>query len=107
MRLLLALIVAIGLTACTKKEPPPKPTKREMPIGPGAHLNTDKPDKTRVGVDLATLTGAIKMYRAMNDRLPGSLGELDVKVHYPKDIVYDANTGKVRSRTFPDLMAGQ
>ncbi len=101
------LVVALAFSclagpACTR-EPPPTPPPRDAPVAPGAPMNLDKIDRTRVGVDLAQATAAIKMYKMTNGSLPADLSTLGLRLSYPNDIVYDRESGTVRSKTFPDL----
>lgn len=75
---------------------------RTAPSDPSHPLNVSKPDEARVRVDLAGVRAAIREYRMLHDgRNPKSVAELDLNLSFPGDIVYDARTGRARSRSYP------
>jgi len=59
----------------------------------------------RVKLDLDQLRMLVQQHRQMNDgRAPAALSELPLeRVFYPADLEYDAASGTVRSRAYPDL----
>ena len=74
-----------------------------MPIRPGAAMNSHTPDKARVGTDLAAARKEIRMYKMLNGKLPASLKVLGLRPYFPADLFYNAETGRVGSRTFPNM----
>jgi len=94
--------VLLFVVACAR-EAPPIPDARTEPIAPGAPLNLDKVDRAKVAIDVATARGAVKLHHAEHGRYPASLAELRPVLYFPKDLIYDAATGEVRSKTHPDL----
>lgn len=70
-----------------------------------ARAITAVPDKVKVIVDLGAVRGAIRAYGTEhNGSFPASLEDvpLEGRLNYPKDLEYDAATGTVRSRSYPD-----
>ncbi len=61
--------------------------------------------RTAVRTELALLRGAILTHTRVNGDPPSTLGELDpaLRLSFPDEYDYDASTGEVRSRTYPDL----
>lgn len=110
MFLRIAVIVsalALGVTGCKRKieEPPKEPPKdRTMPVKPGAAMHLDKPDQVRVQLDLVQARSSIQIYQQTHGgKSPPNLAETGVHFHFPKDIVYDANSGTIKSKTYPDM----
>lgn len=60
-------------------------------------------DKTKVLADLALAVPAVQAYHLQNQKYPASLAELNLKLNVPQDLTYDPATGKITSKTFPNL----
>lgn len=60
-------------------------------------------DRAKVLSDLTQVTAALSNYRLQHEGYPNSLKELGLSLNHPEDLIYDAKTGQVRSKTFPDL----
>jgi hypothetical protein len=69
----------------------------------GAETALSQPDRARVLSDLTRVTAALTTWKLDHDRYPETVAELGLQLNYPADIIYDARTGKVRSKTFPNL----
>jgi hypothetical protein len=98
------LLGALALDACKREAPPPPPdtVPRDRPIEANAPLELSKPDEARVRTDLATARAAIREYQMLNSaKNPPDLSSLNLKLSYPKDLVYSADSGMVNSRTYP------
>ncbi|PIQ28609.1 hypothetical protein COW36_12445 [bacterium (Candidatus Blackallbacteria) CG17_big_fil_post_rev_8_21_14_2_50_48_46] len=96
-QLALALLLISSLTACKAAE------DAQKTIEEGAKLTTGQIDRAKVLSDLTQITGALATYRMQNEKYPDSLKDLNLSLNYPQDLEYDAKTGNVRSKTFPDL----
>jgi hypothetical protein len=53
--------------------------------------------------DLTQTTAALQQYYVQENKYPETLSDLKLELYHPKDLDYDAKTGKLRSKTFPDL----
>lgn len=53
--------------------------------------------------DLTQTTAALQEYYVLEGKYPASLDDLKLELYHPEDLLYDAKTGKLRSKTFPDL----
>jgi hypothetical protein len=101
---LLILALAAG---CRDRAPPEEPGAgaRERPLaqdGTIARGLTSTPDRVKVELDLATVRGALRIYRDEHNAWPASLEALGVAgLSYPADLAYDAASGAVTSRTYP------
>jgi len=61
-------------------------------------------DRSKALGDLTTITAALNTYGMQHDgAFPASLEELKLNLYYPDDLVYDPKTGKVHSKTYPNL----
>lgn len=60
-------------------------------------------DRSKVLSDLTLVTSTLQEYHLQNQKNPESLEELKLELYFPEDLVYDAKTGTVRSKTFPNL----
>ncbi len=103
MKLAVMLAMVAALAGCPSQKSTPEAKPRTTPIAAGSPLDTDKPDRARVELDLAVARSAILQHRQIEGSNPKSLDETGVQLHFPDDIVYDAATGTVKSRTYPML----
>jgi hypothetical protein len=53
--------------------------------------------------DLTQTTAALQQYYVQENKYPETLADLKLELYHPEDLSYDAKTGKLRSKTFPDL----
>lgn len=94
----LAMLFATSLLACQPAQ------EAQDTVKEGLKTTTDQIDRAKVLSDLTQVTGALATYRIQNDgKNPGSISDLKLELNYPQDLEYDAKTGNVRSKTFPDL----
>ena len=98
MRYLTAVAVALALSGC-----PERKVASNEPAPANAPLNLDKPEQARIELDLAAARNAIKQQQQIEGKTPASLDQLGVKLFHPDDLEYDASTGTVKSRTYPNL----
>lgn len=103
MRGALAGLLLVAAVGCKSDPPEAPPPPRERPLGPDQPINLEKPDMTRVQLDLAQARGEIKKHMQLEGGLPPSLDVLGLKLRYPKDLTYDPKTGVVRSKTYPGM----
>ena len=104
--LIASTLLALVTLGCAerKKEPAKPPPKRTMPVRPGAAMNLDKPDRVRVQTDLIQARAAIQMHQQTSEGAnPKSVEEIGVRFNFPKDIMYDSNSGEIKSKTYPSL----
>lgn len=64
---------------------------------------TKAPSKTKVLTELASIRKAIKMYKVENEKYPEELSDLPVKIKEPEEYKYNPETGKVKSKFYPNL----
>jgi hypothetical protein len=98
-----ALLLAPPFAAGCEKKAESPPAARTMPVDPDTPANLEKPDKARVTVDLASVRAAVKRSQQIEGVVPASLSAVGVGLSYPEDLVYDASTGEVSSKTYPSL----
>ncbi len=53
--------------------------------------------------DLTQTTAALQEYYVLEGKYPEDLAQLKLELYHPEDLDYDPKTGKLRSKTFPDL----
>lgn len=53
--------------------------------------------------DLTQTTAALQEYYVLEGKYPEDLAKLKLELYHPEDLEYDPKTGKLRSKTFPDL----
>jgi hypothetical protein len=100
----ICVLLLFSVCACfdaPKGEPPPP--ERTKPVEPMQPLGVDKPDRTRVELDLSNARAALRTFTQVNGGLPKTLDELGVRFFYPADLTYDPSNGVVKSKTYPTL----
>ncbi len=53
--------------------------------------------------DLTQTTALLQEYYVLEGKFPESLDALKLELYHPEDLNYDPKTGKLRSKTYPDL----
>lgn len=91
------VLLVLGLTACKAAE------EAHDTIKDGAINTVKAPDRARAVGDLTIAFGAIQTYYTQNNKYPATLEELKLNLYNPADLVYDPKTGKVHSKSFPNL----
>jgi TATA-box binding protein (TBP) (component of TFIID and TFIIIB) len=61
------------------------------------------PSKTKAVTELASLRQAINIYKLEKGTFPEELSDLPVKIENPDDYEYNFQTGKVKSKQYPNL----
>jgi len=61
------------------------------------------PSKTTAVTELASLRQALNIYKVGHEKYPENLSDLPVKIENPDDYEYDSQTGKVKSKHYPNL----
>ena len=97
MKLLLIPCLLLCVSACKPAE------EAHTIIKEGAATGVAQMDRARVLSDLTHVTAALATWKLEHESYPATLSELGLKLNYPDDLTYDAQTGKVRSKTFPNL----
>jgi hypothetical protein len=104
MRLVLPALLLL-VAACEKPAPPPPTGRPATGTVGGAPTPAALVDRVRVQTDLAALRSAIQIYRGTNNAFPSqsNLDALQTNYRIGVEYDYDATTGVVRSRTWPEL----
>lgn len=97
----LTSLTALGLTLSLAACDTVKDSQETLQDGAGAAVG--QINKSQVLSDLTQVTAAIQGYYVQNNKYPAQIGDLQLKLYHPSDLSYDAATGKVRSKTYPDL----
>jgi hypothetical protein len=99
MRVLVLHAFFAALLGCPerKAEPTLSPAPSEAP------MDLDKPAQARVQLDLANARAGVLQRQQIEGSYPQSLDQLGIKFFHPEDLIYDATTGTVHSRTYPSL----
>jgi hypothetical protein len=61
------------------------------------------PSKTTAITELASMRQAINMYKVEHEEYPESLSDLNMKIENPDNYEYNSQTGKVKSKHYPNL----
>ena len=69
----------------------------------GASDTVKQIDRSKALSDLTQVTGVLHSYYAEHQSYPSSIKELKLNLYYPNDLDYEPATGKIRSKTYPDL----
>ena len=68
-----------------------------------AENGAPSPNRSRAMSDLTQTTAALQEYYVMEGKFPDSLSDLKLELYHPDDLAYDPKTGKLRSKTYPEL----
>ena len=91
--LLAMLLCPWGLSACqVDTENPEVGQSQQGPL-----------KRSEVLSDLTQITAALQSYYMQEGKFPERLDQLDLELYHPQDLNYTPETGKIRSKTFPDL----
>ena len=63
----------------------------------------EAPKKTEIITEIATVRKGLKIYKIDKGKYPESLSELKIKIKYPDEYKYNKETGKVKSKNYPNL----
>jgi hypothetical protein len=95
------LVAAALVLGCPAKQSEPPPSAG--PVSPNAPMDLEKPDQSRVALDLANVRAAIRVREQVEGAKPKSIAELGLTLSFEADLEYDPATGTVRSKTYPQL----
>jgi hypothetical protein len=96
-KLCLPLFLLLSLVACDGV----KDTQKEAEEA--AKTTIQQIDRAQVLSDLKAASTAVDDYFVQNNSYPASLTDLKLSLNHPQDLTYDPQTGKVYSKTFPNL----
>lgn len=96
-RLALMMVCALALSACEAAQEARETTQE------AARTTIAQIDQAKVLSDLNTAKTALAAYQVENQKFPAALAELKIQLNYPDELAYDATTGQVRSKTFPNM----
>lgn len=71
--------------------------------GDGAAQTVKEITRSTAMSDLTQTTAALQEYYVLEGKYPADLAQLKLELYHPEDLDYDPQTGKLRSKTFPDL----
>jgi hypothetical protein len=94
-----ALLAALLLCACTD-------AAERAGKASAVEQVTSAPARAKVKTDLLSLRGAILTYQRLHEgQNPPALSDLEQieRLFYPDDYEYDAESGTVKSRTYPEM----
>ncbi len=63
----------------------------------------EAPKKTKILTEIATIRQALEIYRIENGEYPESLSVLPIKIKEIDKYQYDSESGKVKSKHYPNL----
>jgi len=93
--MLMAIIVAF--IGCSKGE------KTKVKMAKSVEEKMRLPERLKVIVDISNIRNAVVVYRNTNEVNPPSLEAMNLELHYSGEYTYDANTGVVKSKNYPDI----
>ncbi len=97
MKRILLIFLSCLLTAC-------QPTQEARETAQEAAKTTiAQIDRAKVLSDINTVKTAVSAYQLEKQKYPETLAELNLSLSYPDDLSYDASSGQVSSKTFPNL----
>ena len=97
MKLIILIALACLLTACQPAQEASE-TAQEA-----AKTTIAQIDRAKVLSDINTVKTAVNAYQLEKQKYPETLAELSLSLNYPDDLSYDASTGQISSKTFPNL----
>jgi len=98
--IILALFILL-FSGCSKGKEAASETKTIVKGYAKSVLNA--PSRAKIVSDLSTLRRTVQEYKVEHSAFPSSLGELHLKLYYPNEYNYNANTGEVKSKKYPNL----
>jgi len=101
MKLIVLLILIAFLPGCKQGKEAVKETKKIVKDYSNGLI--EAPKKTRIITEIASIRKAINMYRIENNKYPESLSELSVKIKDTAEYQYNPETGRVKSKHYPEL----
>ncbi len=93
--LILFLVISVSL-ACSKGE------KSKVKIAKSIEKKIELPERLKVIYDLKKIRDAVVVYRNLKGTNPTSLKNLNLKLNYPDEYIYDSNRGTVKSKEHPN-----
>jgi hypothetical protein len=97
----MAIFILIALTfltfSCRRGD------KTKVVIEKSMAERIELPEKLKVTIDLRNIRNAIVAYETNHQQFPALLDELSIDLNYPGEYEYDAQSGVVTSKNYPDL----
>ncbi len=101
MKLLIFILIIIFLSGCSEgKEAVREADKIVKDYSKGL---IEAPKKTEIITEIAAVRKELEIYKIDKGKYPKSLTELQIKIKYPDEYQYDKETGKVKSKNYPNL----
>lgn len=91
------LCLSLGASGCSLIQD----TRRDGQDGAGQSVR--EITRSTAMSDLTQTTAALQEYYVLEGKYPADLAALKLELYHPEDLDYDPKTGKLRSKTFPDL----
>ena len=91
------LLLLLTLIACKPAEEASDTLKQ------GAGDTVKQIDRSQTMSDLTSITAAMQGYYLQHNKYPDKISDLKLRLYHPEDIDYDPKTGRVRSKTFPEM----
>ncbi len=93
----LLMTIILVLFGCSKGE------KTEVKMAKSVEEKIKLPERLKTIEDISNIRNGIVVYRNTNEVNPPSLKAMNLELHYPEEYVYDASTGVVKSKNYPDI----
>lgn len=90
-------VLLLGLSGCSLV----KETRNDAQSAAGDTVG--QISRSQAMSDLTQTTAALQQYYVQENKYPETLEKLKLELYHPEDLDYDATTGKLRSKTYPDL----
>ena len=101
MKWIISIIIIILLSGCSKGEEAIQ--EADKIVKEYSKGLVEAPKKIKILTEIAVIRKALEIYKIENGKYPESLGDLPIKIKDPEEYQYNKETGKVKSKNYPNL----
>ncbi len=101
MKWIISIIIIIFLSGCREGEEAIQ--EADKIVKDYSKGLVEAPKKTRVITEITTIRKALEIYKIENGKYPESLSEVQIKIKEVDEYQYDSESGKVKSKHYPNL----
>ena len=101
MKWIISIIIIIFLSGCREGEEAIQ--EADKIVKDYSKGLVEAPKKTKILTEIAVIRKALEIYKIENGKYPESLGDLPIKIKEVDEYQYDSESGKVKSKHYPNL----
>ena len=101
MKWIISIIIIIFLSGCSEGEEAIQ--EADKIVKDYSKGLVEAPKKTKILTEIAVIRKSLEIYKIENGKYPESLSELQIKIKEVDEYQYDSESGKVKSKNYPNL----